>query len=206
MSIADSARLLAAENARLYAALERLASSEAFSTAQVIDGPLSDELVQRMAFAAATLQRAPVAPDASAPAPDDVSGDDRLKALAAAALAAPIAEYGAARQLMWGAITPDRVLRFFGTEEAYKVACERLSMASQFDVGRGQYNARITIEKRSEDRWVISNGTSVFNSFDEWEWEPLPSGRDEEFIARTRLTLEEAFARVPAALAWKAPR
>lgn len=86
-----------------------------------------------------------------------------------------------------------------------RTAQARLAMASQFMVGRDRFNTPITIEKRSETQWVLSNGSSVFNSFDEWEWEPFPSSRTEEFIARTRMTLDEAFARVPAALNWTPP-
>lgn len=37
------------------------------------------------------------------------------------------------------------------------------------------------------------------------EWEPFPSSRAQEFIARTRMTLDEAFARVPAALSRTPP-
>lgn len=86
-----------------------------------------------------------------------------------------------------------------------RAAQARLAMASQFMVGRDRFNTPITIEKRSETQWVLSNGSSVFNSFGEWEWEPFPSSRTQEFIARTRMTLDEAFARVPAALSWTPP-
>lgn len=46
-------------------------------------------------------------------------------------------------------------------------------------------NKSTTIEKRSEGKWaVVDNG--VLNKSLEWEYEPMPSSRDDEFIARTR--------------------
>ena len=61
----------------------------------------------------------------------------------------------------------------------------------------------ITIEKRGLGKWAIVRDGFVLNRAYTWEWEPLPSGRDEDFIARTRFDLDDAFARSSAAL--KAP-
>ena len=43
-----------------------------------------------------------------------------------------------------------------------------------------------------EDRWAISDRGAVLNNLLEWEWEPLPSSRDDEFLERTRFTMKEA--------------
>ena len=37
---------------------------------------------------------------------------------------------------------------------------------------------------------------NVMNTQGEWEHEPMPSSRTNEFIARTRFTLDEAFDRL----------
>ena len=76
----------------------------------------------------------------------------------------------------------------------------RLDCATQFLVGATPKHGRVFVETRGSGAWVVSNGSAVLNSDDEWEWEPMPSGRDADFIARTRLSLEDAFARARAAL------
>jgi len=51
------------------------------------------------------------------------------------------------------------------------------------------------VEQRSSDLWaVIDTCGEVLNKKGEWEYEPMPSGRDQEFIDRTRFTLKEARA------------
>lgn len=49
-----------------------------------------------------------------------------------------------------------------------------------------------TIEKRADDKWaVVDNG--VLNKDLQWEYEPMPSSRTDEFIARTRFdSIDEA--------------
>lgn len=52
---------------------------------------------------------------------------------------------------------------------------------------------RVSVEWRGAQTWAVIwlgecwNGTG-------WEWEPSASGRDEDFLARTRFSLEEACA------------
>lgn len=63
-------------------------------------------------------------------------------------------------------------------------------------------NENIFIERadrRLADRWhvmwkVLSGGW-VLNSSGEWEYEPMPSSRDDEFLTRTRFSISEAFDR-----------
>lgn len=62
----------------------------------------------------------------------------------------------------------------------------RLSMAREFAVGR------LHVVWRSEGAWAVADGPFVLNRDGQWEWEPLPSGREEDFLARTRYTLVEA--------------
>lgn len=49
--------------------------------------------------------------------------------------------------------------------------------------------------KPPTDTWAVRKGGLCLNSGDEWEWEPLPSSRDEEFFARTRWELTSALSR-----------
>lgn len=60
----------------------------------------------------------------------------------------------------------------------------------------------ITVQKRSATQWCVSNGASVWSKDGQWEYEPLPSNRDEEFFQRTRYSLDEAF--MAARAAWRA--
>ena len=44
-------------------------------------------------------------------------------------------------------------------------------------------------------RWAIRDSGACLNKNNEWEWEPLPSSRDDEFYARCRWdTAENALA------------
>ena len=50
----------------------------------------------------------------------------------------------------------------------------------------------IRVERRGPDVWAVLEMASVVNRDGEREHEPMPSSRDEEFIARTRFGLSEA--------------
>ena len=57
----------------------------------------------------------------------------------------------------------------------------------------------ITVSWRGGDRWAVCRGTTspqwVWCEADgDWEWEPLPSSREDDFLARTRYGLDEALA------------
>lgn len=67
-------------------------------------------------------------------------------------------------------------------------ARERLALASAFTLERGW-----SIESRGHGKWAVVDGPFVLNRDGEWEHEPLPSSRTEEFLARARFDLEEAF-------------
>lgn len=57
----------------------------------------------------------------------------------------------------------------------------------------GEGSAAVYIEERGDDTWAISDGFSnVLNSELAWEYEPRPSSRTDEFIARTRHSLDQA--------------
>lgn len=71
------------------------------------------------------------------------------------------------------------------------VVAELLLKATRFHVGtiRG---SRIEVCWRGPDRWAICDGTSVLNDNGDWEHEPLPSSRSDDFLERTRFPFEEA--------------
>lgn len=74
---------------------------------------------------------------------------------------------------------------------------ELLALATKF-----QLTDDISIQARGKGLWAVctSSGCCI-NTFFEREVEPFPSNRDKEFLARTRLSLEEAFDRADAYLA-----
>lgn len=51
----------------------------------------------------------------------------------------------------------------------------------------------VELRNRKEMKWAVSNGSGVYNRLGEWEYEPMPSSRTDEFFARTRYSLEEAW-------------
>lgn len=50
----------------------------------------------------------------------------------------------------------------------------------------------IMVSSRGDGKWAVAAGRSVLNLLGEWEWEPMPSSRTDEFKARTRFSFEEA--------------
>lgn len=41
-------------------------------------------------------------------------------------------------------------------------------------------------QKFGSEKWAVRRNGRVLNKQGEWEWEPMPSSRDEEFLARCR--------------------
>lgn len=55
-------------------------------------------------------------------------------------------------------------------------------------------------------KWAARLNGECLNKSGEWEWEPMPSSRDDDFLARCRFdTAEEAIAAVQAAMKEKTP-
>ncbi len=44
----------------------------------------------------------------------------------------------------------------------------------------------LKVEYRGNDRWAVVDTGSCLNHAGEWEYEPMPSNRDDEFFARCR--------------------
>ncbi len=63
-------------------------------------------------------------------------------------------------------------------------------------------NTRVRVEwrgSRGTDTWAVVETGMCLNRDGDWEYEPLPSRRDEEFFTRCRFSLDEALR---LALAW----
>jgi hypothetical protein len=70
----------------------------------------------------------------------------------------------------------------------------RLAMATRFDWPHYANNHfRVVIEHRGDNAWAVTDGANCCWNGDEWEHERSPSNRSENFISRTRFTIEEAF-------------
>jgi hypothetical protein len=80
-----------------------------------------------------------------------------------------------ARDLL-GSERADAILQLVGSATAFLIDPDR----------------DLSVERRGADAWAVRQGGSVVNRDGEREPEPMPSSRDEAFIARTRFTLPEA--------------
>ena len=63
--------------------------------------------------------------------------------------------------------------------------------------GTGPYCREVTLDRYEQmegpDKWAIKMGSHVLNKYGQWEYEPMPSSRDDEYLERCRyLTPEEA--------------
>jgi len=56
-----------------------------------------------------------------------------------------------------------------------------------------------TMQIKGPDKWKVTDGFSCLNKNGEWEYEPIPSARDKEFLARCRF--DSAQEAIDAALA-----
>lgn len=72
--------------------------------------------------------------------------------------------------------------------DAAKEMRERLALAETFRLSHD-----VAVVQRGENEWAVFDGCCVLNRSGEWEHEPLPSSRQDDFIARTRFSFEEAF-------------
>lgn len=50
----------------------------------------------------------------------------------------------------------------------------------------------ITVEETAPDRWAVRRSKRCLNANGEWEWESIPSEREDDFLARCRFDLDTA--------------
>src|SRR5690349_5497152 len=58
-----------------------------------------------------------------------------------------------------------------------------------------KYTWTITVAERDTGRWAVKGMFGVLNTDGEWEYEPSPSNREDDFLKRCRFTEEEALRR-----------
>jgi hypothetical protein len=55
-----------------------------------------------------------------------------------------------------------------------------------------RYHFEITVEWRGKGKWAVKDGSYVLGSDGEWDYEPLPSSREDDWLATHRFDLETA--------------
>ena len=50
----------------------------------------------------------------------------------------------------------------------------------------------VTVEERGLDRWAVMRGSGCLSRDGKWDFEPLPSSRDDDWLASHRLSMNEA--------------
>lgn len=88
----------------------------------------------------------------------------------------------------WDAYGAKMAGQFFDEREKRLATEAALAKAIVFEVGEHHF-----VESRGDGTWAIKNGGCVLNVDGVWEWEPSPSDRTDEFIARTRFDRDDAF-------------
>ena len=73
---------------------------------------------------------------------------------------------------------------------------ELLAKADRFHFGKIDGQHDVWVVQRGDDKWAIWDGAFVFARDGEWEEEPFPSSRTDEFIERTRYGRDEAISKV----------
>lgn len=67
-------------------------------------------------------------------------------------------------------------------------------VVSAYRIGNGASCIRIELAQQmfGPDLWAVRKTGNCLNSIGEWEWEPMPSSRDDEFLARCRFPSRDA--------------
>ena len=90
-------------------------------------------------------------------------------------------------------ITVLLTLLFFLVKNLLASPGEREMRATQFYVNHGVFlEDRDPMQILDRPSWVIIHGSNVMNKDGDWEWEPGPSSRDDDFFDRCRYTKEKA--------------
>lgn len=73
------------------------------------------------------------------------------------------------------------------TTTEYDVSCLPIDHPERF-------HFTIKVAWRGSDSWAVSDGFRVLSSTGEWDYEPSPSNRDDDFLAAHRFDLDTALA------------
>jgi hypothetical protein len=70
-------------------------------------------------------------------------------------------------------------------------------VVSGYRIGSGTGATRVERAQQIEgpDKWAVRQGGNCLSKAGEWEWEPMPSGREDDFLERCRFdTAQDAIA------------
>ncbi len=76
----------------------------------------------------------------------------------------------------------------------------RLAKATAFCV-HSESHLEICVERRGNALWAVTHAGECLTADGDWWYEPLPSNRDEAFLAATRFPLDKAWALAEAKVA-----
>jgi len=70
-------------------------------------------------------------------------------------------------------------------------------IATEYEIAKLDELRRVTVNRMGQIdgsiKWKVSSGSRCLNCVGEWEYEPMPSSRDDAFLARCRFdTLDKA--------------
>lgn len=74
------------------------------------------------------------------------------------------------------------------TERRIEELEDLLALATEFRIP----GSRISVQWRGKQDWCVFEGGTVLNKAGDWEYEPLPSSRSEDFVAHTRFDRDTA--------------
>lgn len=85
-------------------------------------------------------------------------------------------------------------------KERYYALKRQFQMASRFLVRESPHHYTLNIEvlRTGADSWAVMQGGNVLNNEGEFEYQPMPSSRDEDFLARTRFDFKTAMEKAEA--------
>jgi hypothetical protein len=74
----------------------------------------------------------------------------------------------------------------------YDAMMRLIDKAIVFVIGMDEHGYQITVEKRADGRWAVVHLSFVLNTDNQWEYERLPSNREDSFKDRTRFPFDIA--------------
>ena len=75
-------------------------------------------------------------------------------------------------------------------EPTVRVTEYTVSMLPEDDINAGAFD--ITVAYRGHDLWAVSRSRRCLGRDGTWDWEPIPSERDDEWLAEHRFPEQEA--------------
>lgn len=76
------------------------------------------------------------------------------------------------------------------SEPTVRVTCYQVSVLPESHIDQDVF--AITVEYRGHGRWAVKHLAYVLSGTGEWDYEPNPSSRTDEWLARHRFTRDEA--------------